>query len=109
MNTWTKVIAGVVVGVAGTIYATNEDARKNLPRGARDLPKNVRRRYEDARSAAREASSRRRQEILEALERHDKAHAGRVPVQATPEVAPEAAPGDGVAEGPGGQPGGRGA
>ena len=97
MNTWTKVIAGVVVGVAGTIYATNEEARKNLPKGARDLPKNVRRRYEDARSAAREASSRRRREILADLERHDRAHAGRVPPPerepaANPEVEPPADP-----------------
>ena len=84
MNTWTKVIAGVVVGVAGTVYATNEEARKNLPKGARDFPKNVRRRYEDARAAAREASSRRRQEILDALERHDRAHAGRVPPATAP-------------------------
>lgn len=78
MNTWGKVIAGVVVGVAGTIYATNEEARKNLPKGARDLPESVRRRYKNAVSAAREASSSRREEILRDLERHDRAHAGRV-------------------------------
>ena len=89
MNTWTKVIAGVVVGVAGTIYATNEEARKNLPKGARDFPKNVRQRYQDARAAAREASSRRRQEILDDLERHERNFAGRVP-------APESAPADGT-------------
>lgn len=89
MNNWAKVVAGVVVGVAGTIYATNEEARKNLPKGARDLPKNVRRRYEDARAAAREASSRRRREILDDLERHDRAHAGRVPAPVEPEPAAE--------------------
>ena len=38
MNTWGKVAAGVILGVAGTIYATSEEARKNLPKTARDLP-----------------------------------------------------------------------
>jgi uncharacterized membrane protein YccC len=63
-------VAGVVIGVAGTIYATNEEARKNLPRAARDLPDNVRRRYRSAVAAAREASARRREEILHDLEEH---------------------------------------
>ena len=63
-------MAGVVIGVAGTIYATNEDVRKNLPKAARDLPDNVRRRYRSAVSAAREASARRREEILRDLEEH---------------------------------------
>ena len=45
---WGRVVAGVVIGVAGTIYATNEDVRKNLPKAARDLPDNVRRRYRSA-------------------------------------------------------------
>jgi len=63
-------VAGVVIGVAGTIYATNEDVRKNLPKAARDLPDNVRRRYLSAVSAAREASARRREEILRDLEQH---------------------------------------
>ena len=58
MNTWGKVAAGVILGVAGTIYATSEEARKNLPKTARELPTNVRRRYESAVSAAREASRR---------------------------------------------------
>jgi uncharacterized membrane protein YccC len=74
---WGKVVAGVVIGVAGTIYATNEEARKHLPRNARDLPDHVRRRFESAVSAAREASSRRREEILRDLERHDAAHSSR--------------------------------
>ena len=77
MNNWGKVAAGVVLGVAGTIYATSEEARKNLPKTARDLPLNVRRRYKNAVSAAREASSSRREEILRDLERHDRLHAGR--------------------------------
>ena len=63
-------MAGVVIGVAGTIYATNEDVRKNLPKAARDLPDNVRRRYRSAVVAAREASARRREEILHDLEEH---------------------------------------
>jgi uncharacterized membrane protein YccC len=63
-------VAGVVIGVAGTLYATNEDVRKNLPKAARDLPDNVRRRYRSAVTAAREASARRREEILHDLEEH---------------------------------------
>jgi uncharacterized membrane protein YccC len=71
-------VAGVVIGVAGTIYATNEDVRKNLPKAARDLPDNVRRRYRSAVAAAREASARRREEILHDLEEHAGAtHAAR--------------------------------
>ena len=70
-------MAGVVIGVAGTVYATNEDLRKRLPETARDLPDNVRRRFDSAVSAAREASSRRREEILRDLQEHDAAHAGR--------------------------------
>jgi len=74
---WGKIVAGVVLGVAGTIYATNEEARKRLPRSARDLPENVRRRFESAVSAAREASTRRREEILRDLAAHE-AHSDRV-------------------------------
>ncbi|CAN5149677.1 MAG: hypothetical protein H0W79_00885 [Rubrobacteraceae bacterium] len=70
MASWGRVMAGVVIGVAGTIYATNEDVRKNLPKAARDLPDNVRRRYRRSVSAAREASARRREEILHDLEEH---------------------------------------
>jgi hypothetical protein len=67
---WGRVVAGVVIGVAGTIYATNEDVRKNLPKAARDLPDNVRRRYRSAVVAAREASAKRREEIIHDLEEH---------------------------------------
>lgn len=70
MARWGRVVAGVVIGAAGTIYATNEDVRKNLPKAARDLPDNVRRRYRSAVAAAREASARRREEILHDLEEH---------------------------------------
>jgi cation transport regulator ChaB len=75
---WGKIVMGVVIGVAGTVYATNEDLRKQLPKAAHDLPDNVRQRFESAVAAAREASSRRREEILRELEIHDAAHAGRV-------------------------------
>jgi uncharacterized membrane protein YccC len=85
---WSKVVAGVVIGVAGTIYATNEELRKHLPQSARHLPDNVRRRFESAVSAAREASSSRREEILRDLERHDAAHASRV-VRLASEKEPE--------------------
>jgi hypothetical protein len=71
---WGRVVAGVVIGVAGTIYATNEDVRKKLPAAARDLPDNVRNRYKRAVSAAREASARRREEILHDLEEHGGGH-----------------------------------
>ena len=84
MEGWGKVIVGVVIGVAGTVYATNDSLRKQLPKGARDLPDNVRRRFESAVSAAREASSKRREEIMRDLERHDAAHAGRLPEEPNP-------------------------
>ena len=74
MASWGRVVAGVVIGVAGTIYATNEDVRKHLPRSARDLPDNIRRRYQQAVSAGREASAQRRQEILHDLEEHGGGH-----------------------------------
>jgi hypothetical protein len=74
MASWGRVVAGVVIGVAGTIYATNEDVRKRLPQAARDLPDNIRRRYNQAVSAGREASAQRRQEILHDLEEHGGGH-----------------------------------
>src|SRR3712207_4093421 len=77
-----------MLGVAGTVYATNEDVRKRLPKSARDLPENLRQRFGTAVSAAREASTRRREEILRDLEAHE-AHAAR-PVRPAPEVKPEA-------------------
>jgi hypothetical protein len=78
MEGWGKIVAGVVIGVAGTVYATNESLRKQLPKTARDLPDNVRQRFESAVAAAREASSRRREEILRDLESHDAAHATHI-------------------------------
>jgi hypothetical protein len=81
---WGRLVAGMVIGVAGTIYATNEDVRKNLPKAARDLPDNVRRRYKSAVSAAREASARRREEILHDLEEHGGGNHAARGVQAYP-------------------------
>ena len=90
MEGWGKVVAGAVIGIAGTIYATNEDLRKRLPRNARDLPDNVRHRFENAISAAREASSRRREEILRDLEAHGGgAHATRG-IEPLPDEEPDA-------------------
>jgi hypothetical protein len=70
MAGWGKLVAGAILGVAGTVYATNEEVRKQLPKAAQDLPEIVRRRYRSAVSAAREASSSRRAEILRDLEEH---------------------------------------
>ena len=92
MEGWGKIVAGVVIGVAGTVYATNESLRKQLPKAARDLPDNVRQRFESAVAAAREASSRRREEILRDLERHDAAHRA-APLASAEEPGVEAAPG----------------
>jgi hypothetical protein len=95
---WGKIVAGVVLGVAGTVYATNEEFRKHLPSTARDLPENVRRRFDSAVSAAREASSRRREEIMRDLAEHDAAHASpaarRAPDEGPATAAAEATPGE---------------
>jgi hypothetical protein len=74
---WGKLVAGAVLGAAGALYATNEEFRKALPEKARDLPLAVRRRFEAATVAAREASELRRAEILRELEAHGEDHAGR--------------------------------
>ena len=85
MEGWGKIVAGVVLGVAGTVYATNEEGRKRLPSSARDLPDNIRQRFENAVSAAREASTRRREEILRDLAEHE-AHQDRLARQAREEA-----------------------
>ena len=90
MEGWGRVVAGVVLGVAGTVYATNEDLRKNLPKAARDLPDSVRRRYHSAVSAAREASNRRREEILRDLESHAEANHAARGARPDPESEPAA-------------------
>jgi hypothetical protein len=81
-------VAGVVIGVAGTIYATNEDVRKNLPKAARDLPDNVRRRFSSAVVAAREASAKRREEILHDLEEHGGGNHAARGVKPDPDASP---------------------
>ena len=90
MAGWGRIVAGVVLGVAGTVYATNEEVRKNLPKAARDLPENVRLRYRSAVSAAREASNRRREEILRDLEQHGGANHAARGVRPDPEAQPAA-------------------
>lgn len=82
MPGWGKLVAGALIGVAGTVYATNEELRKKLPGGARDLPDAIRRRFENAVRAGREASSDRRAEILRALEEHEVAERARSTVTA---------------------------
>jgi cation transport regulator ChaB len=78
MAGWGKLVAGTVIGIAGTVYATNEEVRKQLPKTARDLPDKVRERFGSAVTAAREASARRREEILRDLEAHGGDHSARV-------------------------------
>lgn len=73
------------------MYATNEELRKQLPQAARDLPVAVRRRFETATAAAREASARRRAEILHELEAHGGDHAGQR-VSEAPSKALQVAP-----------------
>lgn len=77
MPGWGKLVAGAVLGAAGALYATNEELRNQLPERARELPEAVRRRFQTAAAAAREASARRRAEILHELESHGGNHAGR--------------------------------
>ncbi len=77
MDGWGKLIAGAVIGAVGTVYATNDEFRKQLPERARNLPPVVRRRFAGAVAAAREASARRRAEILEDLETHGGEPSGR--------------------------------
>lgn len=84
MAGWGKLVAGAVLGVAGTVYATNEELRKQLPKTARDLPENVRRRFGSAVVAAREASAERRAEILHSLEEHGGGHGEETDSSGTP-------------------------
>ncbi len=89
MAGWGKLVASALIGVAGTVYATNEELRKKLPGAARDLPVAVRRRLENAVSAARAASTERREEILRDLERHGGGQHAARGVQPDPADAPE--------------------
>lgn len=70
MEGWRKIALGAIIGVAGTIYARDEEARRNLPRTARELPDNLRNRFRGAVAAGREASTKRREEILRDLDAH---------------------------------------
>ncbi len=90
MPGWGKMVVGAVLGAAGALYATNEEFRKALPGKARDLPVAVRRRFEVATAAAREASELRRVEILRELETHGGDHAGRSALEATQDLSLEA-------------------
>jgi len=88
---WGKLVAGAVIGAVGALYATNEELRKHLPKTARDLPVTVRRRFETATAAAREASARRRTEILRELQSHGGDHSERWVLQGLAGTSPEAA------------------
>ncbi len=90
MPGWGKLVGGAVLGAVGALYATNEEFRRRLPERARDLPLTVGRRFAAARAAAREASERRRAEILRELEAHGGDHAGRRAPTALPEPNPDA-------------------
>jgi len=90
MPGWGKLVGGAVLGAVGALYATNEEFRRQLPERTRDLPLVVQRRFAAARAAAREASERRRAEILRELEAHGGDHAGRRAPTALPEPNPDA-------------------
>ncbi len=99
MAGWGKLVAGAVIGVASTVYATNEEVRKQLPKTARDLPDAVRRRFGSAVTAAREASTSRREEILRDLEAHGGDHSTRA-AEVDPAARPEENPLPESARGP---------
>ena len=88
MPGWGKLVAGAVIGAAGALYATNEELRKGLPAAARDLPEIVRRRFEAATTAAREASALRRAEIMQELKAHETGQSSRRSLGASQNAAP---------------------
>lgn len=88
MAGWGKLVVGALLGAAGTVYATNEEVRKRLPKAAQDLPDTVRRRFERALTAAREGASSRREEILRDLEGHGGGDHEDRGVQADPSYEP---------------------
>ncbi len=93
MPGWGKMVAGTVLGAVGALYATNEEFRRQLPEKARDLPLAVQRRFEAARAAAREASARRRAEILRELDAHGGGYAsGRRAAGTLPAASPDGPP-----------------
>ena len=74
MAGWGKLVAGALIGAVGTVYATNEEVRKRLPKAAQDLPDSIRRRFERAVSAGRDGAYSRRAEILRELQDHGGDH-----------------------------------
>jgi hypothetical protein len=70
MAGWGKLIAGAALGVAGTLYATNEELRRKLPEQLRDLPDDVRERFKRAMEVGKEAAARKQEEISRELSRH---------------------------------------
>ena len=92
MPGWGKMVVGAMLGAAGALYATNEELRKALPDKARDLPVAVRRRFEAATAAAREASELRRVEILRELETHGGEYTTRRSALESPQDIPLEAP-----------------
>lgn len=97
MPGWGKLVVGAVLGAAGALYATNEEFRRALPTRARDLPVRVRRRFETAMAAAREASAIRRAEILHELEAHGGNHVRHSILQSSQDRLPETLPTEGPA------------
>ena len=90
MPGWGKLVAGTVLGAVGALYATNEEFREQLPGRMRELPPAVGRRFAAARAAAREASERRRAEILRELEAHGGGYtAGRRAPAQLPVASPD--------------------
>lgn len=92
MAGWGKLVAGALIGVAGTVYATNEELRKKLPGAVRDFPDRVSQRVKDAVSAGRAASTERRQEILRDLDRHGGGHHAERGIQPDPDQASPESP-----------------
>ena len=92
MPGWGKLVVGAVFGAAGALYATNEEFRKHLPKTARDIPVAVRRRFEAATVAGREASARRREEILRELESHGGNHTEHRALETSPGAPSEVVP-----------------
>ncbi len=92
MPGWGKLVAGVVLGAVGTLYATNEEFRNALPDRVRDLPSAAQRRLRLSVAAAREASALRRAEILRELGSHGGDDIERGVLEARPGMSPEVLP-----------------
>lgn len=86
MAGWSKLVAGAIIGAAGTLYATNKEFRRRLPGEARNFPETVRRRYETAVEVAKESSAAKKTEILQKLREHEERPARR-PMTDVPEMS----------------------